>query len=145
MRLAEKLHIAVVAIMHPNKDESREILNRISSSMAFVAVARSVLLVGEDRDRDDGGRFLLHVKCNVGKLAPLLRYSIHEEMVKIRDQKICTSRLTWQGEAPDATLGDMLAKREPASRSERAEAGEWLRATLANGPIPANKIIALAA
>jgi archaellum biogenesis ATPase FlaH len=143
-RLAENLNIAVVTVMHLNKDESREILNRISSSMAFVAVARSVLLAGEDRDRDDSARLLFHIKCNVGRRAPPLRYSIHEHMLTDNGNPICTSKLTWEGEAPDATIGDMMAKREPASRSERAEARDWLRATLTDGPLPAKKVIALA-
>ena len=79
-RVAEELDIAVVAVMHLNKNLLGNVLNRVGGSIGFVAAARSVLLLGNDPDpdtpADDGLRILAHAKSNFGRLAPALRFRV---------------------------------------------------------------------
>jgi hypothetical protein len=50
---AKKHNVAVVGIVHLNKSADLGAIYRVSGSMAFVAAARAVWLVGEDRDDPD--------------------------------------------------------------------------------------------
>jgi hypothetical protein len=47
-KLAERRHVAVVAIMHLNKMASTSVSSRVNGSVDFVGAARSVLVVGRD-------------------------------------------------------------------------------------------------
>src|SRR5262249_4774373 len=53
--LAERYNVAVVAVMHLNKNQQQQISYRVGGSIAFSGVARSVVLVAKDRE-DEGRR-----------------------------------------------------------------------------------------
>jgi RecA-family ATPase len=60
--MANRLHIAVVAVTHLNKGGgggNQTALNRFSGSIAFIAAARAAFAVLEDPENDER-RFLLH-------------------------------------------------------------------------------------
>jgi putative DNA primase/helicase len=66
--MANRLHIAVVAVTHLNKGGgggSQNALNRFAGSIAFIAAARAVFAVIEDPEQE-GRRLLLQVKNNLG-------------------------------------------------------------------------------
>ncbi len=64
-KMAERRGIAVVGINHLTKGEAKAI-NRILGSIAFVAAARAVWLVGTDPD-DEDNRLFLPVKNNLAQ------------------------------------------------------------------------------
>ena len=142
-QMAEQFKSAVIAVLHLNKDEQKDILGRISGSMATVAAARSVLLAAPDvYDPDDPTRFLGHIKCNVGRLAVTLAYHIEERHLSIDGQAIPTSALVWEAERPEVKARDLLARTERVDRNKREEATEWLSEYLRESPQPAEDIYA---
>ena len=143
-RMADGREVAVVAIMHLNKDREAGALNRISGSIGFGAAARSVLIFGADPDDDDGEtgnrRILAHAKSNVGPLAPSVAYRIESRVVETATGPIPTSVAVRQGES-EATAGDLLGN--PTTRREAssiADARAFLRAELADGPVATSEV-----
>lgn len=67
-RLASSSGAAVVGLVHLNKGQGTDILDRVLGSRAFTAAARSVIGLVEDPD-DDGGtrRLVIHGKSNLGQ------------------------------------------------------------------------------
>lgn len=77
-RLARRLNVAVLGVMHPRKGEDIKALNMLLGSVAFKNVARSVLLIGKDPS-DEGRRVLLHEKSNNRTPAPGLGFRIDDD------------------------------------------------------------------
>ncbi|TET19432.1 MAG: AAA family ATPase, partial [Candidatus Aminicenantes bacterium] len=50
LALARKYNVAIVGILHCNKNTSLQVLYRIMGSMGFAAVARSIWIIAKDRD-----------------------------------------------------------------------------------------------
>lgn len=144
-RLAADHDIAVLGIMHLNKGDTTDVLSRVSGSVGFTASARSVLAFARDPEDPQGEsgpyRVLAHAKCNVGPLAPSLRARI--EPRKILDDHgdpLATSRVVILEETSQ-TARDLLE--QPANSEERTardEAADFLRAELADGPIPTPRL-----
>src|SRR5438034_3931626 len=62
-----------------NKNQTSDVLNKVGGSVGFGAAARSVLFFApdpEDPDPESYKRILAHAKCNVGPLAPALRFRV---------------------------------------------------------------------
>ena len=123
--LAERHGVAVLVVMHLNKDQLKQVLYRVSGSVAFVGVARSVLLVG--RDPASGRRAMAHPKHNLTAEAAPLEFTIDGET------------LSWVGEAPDLVADRLVAAPRPPSDVARAE--DWLVEQIGNGrPLLADTI-----
>jgi putative DNA primase/helicase len=141
--MAEAEQVAVVGVMHLNKRAGEaDALNRISGSIAWGALARSALMVG--RDGESGDVHLVHIKCNLAALSPSQRCRIESVSVTSGRHEIPTSRLVIEGES-DVQAHDLLSA--PPSVEERGlkvEAGEWLTATLAGGPMRVPELFAKA-
>jgi hypothetical protein len=133
-RLAEECAIAVLIVCHLNKDTTKEALDRIGGSGGTGNVARSILFVGADPNEPDSKtRMLAHAKCNVGDKQPTLRYRLDKVQVTAENEKIETSRVVWEGEAPGITVEDLLAKPDPVTRQDREQAVDWLAKVLPVG------------
>lgn len=66
LALARKYHIAIVGIMHCNKNTSLQVLYRIMGSMGFPSVARSIWLIAKDPDDEEEKRkYLAPLKNNL--------------------------------------------------------------------------------
>ena len=130
--LAERTACAVVAIVHLNKRGGEHSpLNRITASVAFVAQARSVLLLAIDPDDDTGQRRVLApVKMNLCAPPPSLALHFAED-----------GGLLWDG--PVATnAADLLAvPMDDGERGALAEAQEFLRDLLRGGPVEAEEVL----
>lgn len=74
-RLAEKHGIAIIGVGHLNKDEAKKALYRLSGSIAFVAVARTVWLIKKDDDGTDR-RYFSPLKHNILKDPTTLSFKI---------------------------------------------------------------------
>ena len=143
--LAESTGAAILGIGHLNKSHSTDVLTRLGGSVAFGAAARSVLLLSEDPDAVEGSpeRLLIHAKCNLAPLAVAFRFKVEARTITIESREIGTSGIVWQGEDPTATAAKVLAGRQEPSRL--AEAIDFLRDVLADGPLPTSQVKALAA
>ncbi len=73
-RMAAKLGVAIVAVMHLNKDEEKKALNRIMGSTAYAAIARMILTTGSGDEGET--RLFGALKCSVGPLPSTLSFKI---------------------------------------------------------------------
>jgi len=149
-RLASDQDIAVLGVMHLNKGDTTDVLSRVSGSVGFTASARSVLAFARDPEDAEGEagpyRVLAHAKCNVGPLAPSLRARIEPRRILSDDGESLTTSRVILLEETDQTARDLLE--QPANSEERTardEAVEFLRAELADGPIPTPRLKTAAA
>lgn len=119
--LARRRGIAVIGIAHMNKAVAMKALYRVSGSVGFTALARSVLLVA--RDDDTGRRAVVAIKHNLCRESAPVEFEITD------------AGFRWVGEAPDLDAARLLAGAPtPEDRSEREEAEDFLRDTLRDGP-----------
>ena len=128
IRLADETGCAIVITRHLSKGVGGSALHRGMGSIDFTGAARSKLLVAPNPN--DASRIIMaHSKCNLGKFGPSLAYAIEDGGV-----------LRWHGKC-DLLAGDLL--NAPASAEERSlldEAVDFVRETLANGPVPAKEV-----
>jgi len=73
-RMAEKYQLAIIGVSHLNKDQAKRALYRLSGSIAFVAVARTVWLVKKDEDSEL--RYFAPLKFNILKDPTTLAFKI---------------------------------------------------------------------
>ncbi len=129
--LAERRRVAILGIMHLTKAQTRRLLLRAQGSVAFVAQARTVLVVGESADTP-GRRLLASAKNNLGPEAPALAF------------RITDAGLIWEDTPIEGTAEALLAADNPVSRSDRREldhATTFLRDMLADGPVASKQIM----
>lgn len=130
--LAERTGAAIIGVMHLTKGQQRQAIHRTQGNVAFVAAARAVFAVAEDRE-DPTRRLFLPVKMNIAPKPPGLAY----RLVASGD----VARLEWETEPVDVNVDDALAGPElPGDRSEREEAKDFLRDLLTDGAVSANEV-----
>jgi hypothetical protein len=138
-RLAETADLAVLGVMHLNKrQDAAEVLALINGSVAFGAAPRSVLFAGaEPGGTDTGQRMLAHGKCNVGVLAPTLRFGIETRWVAGAAGPIKTSGIVWRGEAAAISALDLVRPaQDDDEQTALAEAMDVVREIVGQGPVP---------
>jgi hypothetical protein len=74
--LARETECAIILISHFNKSSDRPMAHRVSGTVAYVAAARSVLIVSR---LNDDQKVLSCVKCNLSRRPPSLAYRIIEK------------------------------------------------------------------
>lgn len=126
--LAERYGCALVALRHLSKSKGGgDALNAGIGSIDITAAARSVLLVGRDPD-DEKRRAIIQTKNNLAPQGGALGYKVEE------------GRFYWTGEST-LTAGRILsAPSDEQGRGEQAEAADYLRQALAEGPRAAKEI-----
>lgn len=140
--LAELCHardVAALNIMHLNKDREAGALDRLSGSIGFGAAARSVLLFASDPDDPDGEqgsqRVLAHLKSNLGRKQPSIRYRIEQRIIESANGPVTTSIAVRTGDA-HVSAGDLLGNAASSTEATaRAEARDFLLSELADGPV----------
>lgn len=138
--LAEETGCAVVVVMHLNKSEGSEPLRRIANSGAFTALARSVLLLGEDPE-DEDQRVLAHAKSNSAKGTGLVLRVVERAVRGDAGETIPTGAVELIGESR-VGAEDLLGSSE--DRGALGDAVGWLRDLLADGPKPSQEVKAAA-
>jgi hypothetical protein len=137
--LAERTGVAVVAVRHLNKSMTANPLYRGGGSIGIIGAARCGLLLAPDPE-DAERRILASTKDNLGLPPPSLAFRL------LSSPGSDVARVVWEGES-QWTAGQLL--RESASgvptHSLLADAREWLRAALADGPRSAREILREAA
>lgn len=115
VKLAERVMMAVLGLIHVNKSTTQDALNSVMGSKAFTTLPRSVLYCIADPD-DEGTYLFTHEKCNVGpKLNSILyrltsvRFELDPATIEPGDQAhILTSKVKWGGE-DERKAADILA------------------------------------
>jgi hypothetical protein len=138
--LAENQDIAVVLVSHLNKGASPNGQHRVAGSIAYVGACRANFLFLRDR-RDPNRRRVLMLDngCNLAGSVPTLAYQIEDR----GDGPV----VSWEAEPLAITAEEAL---EAGSENhlvgpEANACDDWLRETLADGPLEARAIQAAAA
>ncbi len=143
VRLAEDTGVAVVATRHFGKSGNRHAGMAGLGSVAFGAVARSILQVY--RDDDTGLLLLAGAKSNLGPPPATLAFSL------VSTGEDSPPRIEWHGvdersahDLQRAYRDDGTAGAESGTAGALAEATDWLSDVLANGPISKKELLRLA-
>lgn len=107
-RLAEKHRIGVIGVGHLNKDEAKKALYRLSGSIAFVAVARTVWLVKKEEGTDR--RYFSPLKHNILKDPTTLSFKIIGPLGR--------PKVEWDDDPVDVECADLLG--DEAMREQRS-------------------------
>ncbi len=137
--LATKRNVAIVSVMHFNKNSSiTNAINRISDSVAFVAAARHAFVVMREPNTKQR-RLFLKAKNNLAADTKGLAYGIEARLVA---DDIIAPNIVWETEHVTISANEALATAEsgPTEKSALAEAIEFLKDKLANGPVPATEV-----
>jgi hypothetical protein len=136
--LAERQDVAVLAIKHLNKAVSQpSALYRIAGSMAFVALPRTVSIIGTDQD-DRELRLLVGVKVSHGRRPDPLGY-------RVRANDDGQPVIRWEPVANDADPDALLQGRTGRQQGKGQEAADWLVGLLTDhGPMLAAELQAAA-
>ena len=126
-RFADSTGVAVVGLIHLNKGQDADPLNRVMGSKAFTAVARSVLLVAEDTADETGQRRLLgQIKSNLGPVsASTEAFTLEPKPV---GDRIEAPRVVWH-DPVDRPIARLLGDSDPPGVENRTavdSAVSWL-------------------
>ena len=132
--MAQRLDIAVVAIMHLNKSSDYDVIYRVSGAMGFVAVARASWLFAKEKDTDQ--RYMMPIKGNLAEkqkgikyvikssAAPLLVYNKrHKQDVEVHPPVIGWGDIT-EKSADEIMKGTQVSNK----RDQLPQVKEWLDA-----------------
>jgi hypothetical protein len=122
--IARDTGCCIVLVRHLNKSGDMKAMYRGGGSIAFSAIARSVMITGVLPESDDGRFAIAQVKCNnAERMGPALAYSIggwnDDSTIPV---------ITWHGEA-DVTA-DQLVSGPKSKHGPEAYAQEELRGIL---------------
>ena len=166
VRFAADTQCCVLLVRHLNKTGGGKSMYRGGGSIGILGACRTGLLIGTHPD-DPERRVLTMTKSNIGPLAPSLGFRVsvipkrmglgffpagakHPATGKVLTQNTYADRelpegpiINWEGPTP--ITADEICSVKPDLGPQSARAVEWLRALLANGPIPATEVEAKAA
>jgi len=129
--LAARTGVALLFVLHLNKGERDRAIYRAQGSIAYVAAARAVHLVGFNPN-DQQERALVCIKINLAEKPPALAFAIVD------------GRFEWRGETT-LTEADLLAPDTGVKKPSALEvAMAFLRQLLAEGPVEAEAVKAAA-
>ena len=138
--------VAVLGVTHYSKGTAgRDPAERVTGSVAFVAVSRLVMVTAKPKEPGDFRR-LVRAKSNIGPDGGGFEYELKRVIVEhIAD--IEGQCVTW-GTILEGTAQELLAEVEApdsgAQASKLQAAEDWLKRVLGNGPLPARDMRAMA-
>lgn len=138
--LGQRLRCAIVGITHFSKGTAgRDVVERVTGSVAFGALARVVLATAKLPDEQDGGRLLVRAKSNIGPDKGGFGYEL-EQYELPGHAGLFAQRVRW-GEPVDGNARELLADAEATHEGKReggqgaaVRAASWLTSFLAAGP-----------
>ena len=147
--MAARTRTAVIGNTHFAKSDGRGANQRILGSVGFVNVVRMAFIVTTDAN-DKSRRLFIPSKPNITAQQPGLAFRIEQTLVE--DERgaktIVATRIVWEPEpvmmTADEALGALRSDGEPGEKTAKADAIEFLRETLADGPKAAGEVIQLA-
>lgn len=127
VELARSACVAVLVVLHLRKGEAERIVYRVGGSIGFVALARSVLLVGSD---EDGRRAIAPVKANLCAPPQPVEFRIDGD-----------GQWWWGKTNSDLSAEHLLAVNGVKRGSALRAAIEFFEDALANGERDAKEVI----
>ena len=121
--IAEKYHIAIIALRHLTKGGSSKPIYRGLGSIDITAAARSVLMAGEDPET--GARGIVHIKSNLAQKGNPIGYSL-------------TDKFYWSDGNCDLTVARILAVDNGGMPKDKAKV--FLEELLKDGALPEKQI-----
>lgn len=142
---ADQDDLAINGLMHFNKGESKDALERVGGSGAFGNLARSVMVLGpHEEDDDEDVVHLIHAKYNLGKFGPSWRCRLMDAPVKQGRVVYPASRIVIEGPS-EVHANDLVAQASSGEeRGAHEEAVEFLAVTLAGGPVLTTEVLGMA-
>jgi len=131
--LARKYHVAVVGIMHCNKNTSLQVLYRIMGSMGFMAMAGSVWLIAKDReDEEQKRRFFAPLKHRLSPEQKALAFRL-ENLGRV-------AKVVFESEPVEDSfdIEEALVPQERSSETKRAK--KFILEMLKDGPVLTEEI-----
>lgn len=130
--LAAQYRVAIVIVTHLNKNAGGNALYRAMGSLGFVATARAVWLIVKDAENPEQ-RLMLSAGGNLAAEPTGLAYTI----VKAYDGPV----VSWEAEPVTTSAQEALAEtHDDGEQTARAEAADFLRELLKDGPVPAQEV-----
>ncbi|HLR93095.1 MAG TPA: AAA family ATPase [Jiangellaceae bacterium] len=135
VRAADEAGMAILGLIHVNKNTSADPLNAVMGSKAFTAVARSVsTVIADPEDEDDRRRLFGTVKNNLGPALPASQvFTVESATVASDDGPIDMGVLAWHGEV-DVSIKAAMSDAGMDTRSATEEACDWLEDYLSMYP-----------
>lgn len=136
----EKMGCAVLGISHFSKGTGgKDPLERVTGSLAFGALARIVLATAKITDGDSTRRIFCRAKSNIGVDHGGFEYDLHQKEIEGHNG-LFSSYAVW-GQPVKGSARELLAENAPDNDDgEVAGAEQFLRDTLARGPMPQKEI-----
>ena len=136
--LAARRSVAVLAVMHLNKNAEASGMHRVGGAMAFVGVARAVWLFAPDPETPEQ-HLMLRLKNNLSVIQSGLTYFIRPVPVQIEDSQENLPAIEWSGDT-DVTADAALSEKpgRPPDAFERCK--EWLEGYLSKGRKPSAEV-----
>jgi len=142
VELAATLGCGLIGISHLTKGtEGRDPNERVTGSLAFGALARTVLMVAKSKHEDGSvKRLLVRSKNNLGEDSGGFEFDIEQGEVPSA-AGVFASRVLWGG-AIDGDARDLMAEAESLQDPDGAgdEAEAFLVEVLRDGPVPSKLI-----
>lgn len=131
--LAAQCHVAIIAVMHLNKNGDASAIHRIGGAVAFTGVARAVWLFMEDPE-DKSRRLMLRVKNNIAKAGGGLAYRTSTKPIMIDGLPEFQPYVEWLG-GTEQSASDVLISGAPVGRpaDKTDDAKGWLADFLKDG------------
>jgi putative DNA primase/helicase len=121
IKMLEQRRVALLGIAHLNKNQTLDLMHRISGSGAIVQTARGGMFCGK-HPHDPDRRVLAQFKKNLSDLPRSLDYILDG------------GGLTWDENAPDIPCEELVNTPSPEEKSVVDEAEEFLSEYLNRGP-----------
>jgi putative DNA primase/helicase len=139
--LAARLDCAALGISHFTKgSDGRDVVERVTGSLAFGATARVVLacakIKGDDEQTDR--RIVVRAKSNIGPDSGGFGYDL--EQVELPDHPgVFASRVLWT-EAIEGTARELLRDSETDDNGDGSNPRQFLESLLSAGPVRASQV-----
>jgi putative DNA primase/helicase len=139
--LAARLDCATLGISHFTKgSDGRDVVERVTGSLAFGAAARIVLAAAKLKGDDEqtAGRIVARAKSNIGPDSGGFGYDLQQ--VELPDYPgVLASRVLW-AEAIEGTARELLREAEADDEGDGSNPRQFLEKLLSDGPVPAAQI-----
>ncbi|MHB1157327.1 MAG: Eco57I restriction-modification methylase domain-containing protein [Phycisphaerales bacterium] len=139
--MADRLNVAVLLVTHLNKSATGNAQYRVSGSVGFMATVRTAWHVVKDKT-DPKRRLVLPSKNNIAPDLTGLGYQlVPPEADGDSLPGAGVAAVKWEALPVDMTADDAMASEgADDERTEREQAAEWLRETLAGGSMSSEDV-----
>jgi putative DNA primase/helicase len=136
--LANDTGALILLVAHLNKRNDTSAQQKFNGSTAWVAVSRVAYIVTEDED--EGIRYMVPVKNNIGDDRMGFTYEIQEKLISSENGEIKTSSIKWLSKT-DRRADEILNKKRKNQETVIEQVCEFMQEELLKGPKDANEVL----